>query len=224
MEKFRKVNAENGTSVELNGHVYKLEALEGRSLVLVNEEKHTVYNVVAKCRDNGVEALVKSLAKAVLAVERVRYEQNHTELVENAAKADVNVRKEPFRMSQALASHTVYLTDKNGEILPGSELSVRGHKRMDGKPETLRTLFRFSAKDNIYKLVVEQGKPWDDVNVVAALKTWCTFNYQRALELLATPEKYDKALSEAAESTEKENKAADKAKKEAAKSEAKAAA
>ena len=65
----------------------------------------------------------------------------------------------------------------------------------------------------LYKLVVEQGLDWADEKVVNALRAWTT----ATIEQMDYVKNLDAALGAAADSTEKEEKAAEAAAKKAAK-------
>lgn len=193
----------------VNGNVVLNEKPMGRSLVLVNAKTGIAYNVAAKCRNTDKVSICKALAKAYLAAKLAKEAQNSTEAaVKSGKKASDNV-------SSAFGCHRVYVTDKDGNLL--EESCVMVNTGTDGELVPLRNVFRFTKSQEIYKLVVEQGKDWSDANVVEALKWWCT----AAVEQLDYLKRLDEAIGKAADSNEKEAKAAEKAAK--AETEAKAA-
>ena len=161
MENFVKINSEI-----VNGKINFAGAKMGRSLILVNHVTGAVYNVAAKCRVSNALAIAKSLAKAILAVERERQTVNSTEAAIESGKRVVSP------LSTALGCQSVFLTDKNGHILEDVCLSVKDKTQLNGRPQTLRNVFRFTKNQQIYKLVVEQGKDWADEAVVKALGVW----------------------------------------------------
>ncbi len=195
MKNFVKINSEI-----VNGKI-NFDGGMGRSLILVNHVNGAVYNVAAKCRVSNALAIAKSLAKAILAVERERQSVNSTKAAIESGKRVVSP------LSSALGCQSVYLTDKNGHILQDVCLSVKDKMQLNGRPQTLRNVFRFTKNQQIYKLVVEQGKDWADEAVVKALNVWC----QAAIEQMDWLDKVDLAIAAAANSTEKEQKAAEKA-------------
>lgn len=178
-----------------------------RSLVLVNYKTGAVYNVTAKCRVSDPLAIAKSLAKAVLAVERERQKENSKEAALASGKRVVSP------ISSALGCNSVYLTDKTGHLIKDVCLSVQGKTKLNGQPMTLRDVFRFTKSQEIYKLVVEQGKDWADEAVVKGLGMWCV----AAIEQMDWLERADAAIGKAADATEKEQKEAEKAEKDAKK-------
>ena len=91
------------------------------------------------------------------------------------------------------------VTDKNGDIIPGSGLSVRDSEKDTDK---LRDIIRISKGMPIYKLVVEQGLDWSEESVVSALNAYVT----ATIEQMDYVKDLDAALGVAADSTEKEEK------------------
>ena len=195
MENFRKLESQIVDGIILFGGTMP------RSLVLVDHIKGAVYNVTAKCRVSDPLAIAKSLAKALLAVEKERVVINSTEAAIESGKKQVSP------LSRAMGAQSAYLTDKNGKVIEDTCLSVRGKVKFDGRAMTLRDVFRFTKAQQIYKLVVEDGKDWSDESVVKALGIWC----KAAIEQMDWLEKADAAIAKAADSTETEQKAAEKA-------------
>lgn len=193
MENFVKTSFES-----VNGNVTIGTKLMGRSLVVFND-KGTAWNICAKVRNTDKRSTVKALAKAILAERRERELANTTTAAIEAKK------KVASKVSCALGGYVVAVTDKDGNVLTDSMLSVRKNAAKDaGK---LRDVIRFTASQPIYKLVVEQGLDWSDAKVVDALKWWV----EATIEQMDYVEKLDAALEAAANSTEKEDKAAEKA-------------
>lgn len=201
MENFKKLNS------EIANNVINFAGAMPRSLVIVNNVTGSVYNVTAKCRVSDAVAIAKCLAKAILAVERERQATNSTEAAIASGKRVVSP------LSSALGCQSVHLTDKDGHLIENVCLSVKGKTKINGRPMSLRDVFRFTKSQEIYKLVVEQGKDWADPAVVKALGVWC----QAAIEQMDWLDRADVAIAAAAESTEKEQKAAEKAEKDAKK-------
>lgn len=201
MENFKKLNSEI-----VNGRV-KFAGAAARGLVLVNHISGAVYTVTAKCRVTTDLAIAKCLAKAILAVERERNAKNSTNASIESGKRVVSP------LSSALSCQSLYLTDKSGKIIENAGLSVNGKVKLNGRPMSLRDVFRFTKSQVLYKLVVEDGKDWSDESVVNALNVWC----QAALEQMDWLDLADLAIGKAANSTEAEQKAAEKAAKEAEK-------
>lgn len=193
------------TSFELvNGNVVAGIKLMARSLVLVNDNG-AMWNITAKVRNTDKFSVIRALTKAVLVSMREANKKNSTEA------AIASKRRVSNKIAQALSCHIAMVTDKNGDIIPGSGLSVR-----DGEKDTdkLRDIIRISKGMPIYKLVVEQGLDWSEESVVSALNAYVT----ATIEQLDYVKDLDAALGAAADSTEKEEKAAEAvAKKNSAK-------
>lgn len=196
------------TSCELvNGEVKTAANLLARSLVLVNSKNGAMYNVAAKCRNTDAQSVCKALAKAVLAAKRAEFVKNSDEDAQLAKRRVTNP------MNSALGCQFVAVVNNKGEIISDSILAVDGGL-------ALRTQFRFTKSQDIYKLVVEQGREWSDPEVVKYLNAWCS----AAIKQWHYAEEFDAAIGAAADSTEAEYKAAEKAAKAAAKAAEKAAA
>lgn len=198
------------TSFELvNGNVVVASKLMARSLVLAND-KGVIYNITAKVRNTDKYSVIRALAKAVLVSMREANKLNTTEAAQESKKRVAN------KITPALSCNVIMITDKNGNVLSDSILSV---KESGGK---LRDIIRITKGMPIYKLVVESGKDWSDDQVVAALNAWTT----ATIEQMDYVKNLDVALGKAADSTEKEEKAAEAAAKKVAekKAAAKAAA
>lgn len=188
------------TSFELvNGNVKVANKLMARSLVLANDNG-VMYNITAKVRNTDKFSVIRALAKAVLASMREANNLNNTEAAQESKKRVVN------KITPALSAHVIMVTDKNGDIITDSILSVRESEKDTGK---LRDVIRITKGMPIYKLVVEQGLDWSDENVVSALNAWTT----ATIEQMDYVKNLDEALANAANSTEKEEKAAEAAKK-----------
>lgn len=187
----------------VNGAVVFGTQLQSRSLVVFGDNGKA-WNIAAKVRNTDKHSIVKALAKAVLAELRERFMENNTEA---AIKAN---KKVGTQVSACLSGYAVGVTNKDGNVLADSILSVRKDAKDNGK---LRTLIRFAKKQPIYKLVVEQGLPWTNQEVVDALNWWV----KAAIKQMDYVERLDKALEVAANSNEKEEKAAAKEEKAAAK-------
>lgn len=188
------------TSFELvNGNVKVANKLMARSLVLAND-KGVMYNITAKVRNTDKFSVVRALAKAVLVSMREANNLNNTEAAQESKKRVVN------KITPALSAHVIMVTDKNGDIITDSILSVRESEKDTGK---LRDVIRITKGMPLYKLVVEQGLDWSDENVVSALNAWTT----ATIEQMDYVKNLDEALANAANSTEKEEKAAEAAKK-----------
>lgn len=190
------------TSFELvNGNAVVASKLMPRSLVLFND-KGTLYNITAKVRNTDKYSVVRALAKAVLVSMREANKLNTTEAAQESKKRVVN------KITPALSCYAIMVTDKNGALINDAILSVRDSKNDSGK---LRDIIRITKGMPIYKLVVEQGLDWSDEQVVKALNAWTT----ATIEQIDYVKNLDEALEKAADSTEKEDKAAEKeAKKE----------
>lgn len=191
------------TSFELvNGNVVAGTKLMARSLVLASENG-AMYNITAKVRNTDKYSVIRALTKAVLVSMREAIKLNSTDAAQ-ASKKRVNNKLTP-----ALSCHVVMVTDKDGKIIPGSGLSVR-----DGENDTnkLRDVIRITKGMPIYKLVVEQGLDWSEENVVSALNAFVT----ATIEQMDYVKNLDAALGAAADSTEKEEKAAEAIAKKAA--------
>lgn len=193
------------TSFELvNGNVIAGTKLMARSLVLISDNG-AMWNIIAKVRNTDKFSVIHALTKAVLVSMREANKKNSTEA------AIASKRRVSNKIAQALSCHIAMVTDKNGDIIPGSGLSVR-----DGEKDTdkLRDIIRISKGMPIYKLVVEQGLDWSEESVVSALNAYVT----ATIEQLDYVKDLDAALGAAADSTEKEEKAAEAvAKKNSAK-------
>lgn len=188
------------TSFELvNGNVVVAQTLMARSLVLFND-KGTLYNITAKVRNTDKFSVVRALAKAVLVSMREANKLNTTQAAQESKKRVVN------RITPALSCYAIMITDKNGALINDAVLSVRDNKNESGK---LRDVIRITKGMPIYKLVVEQGLDWADNRVVKALNDWTT----ATIEQMDYVKNLDEALLQAADSTEKEEKEAEKAAK-----------
>ena len=185
------------TSFELvNGNVVAGTKLMARSLVLLNDNG-AMWNVIAKVRNTDKFSVLRALTKAVLVELREVNKKNSTE------EAIVSKRRVQKKLAPALSCHIAMVTDKNGDIIPGSGLSVRESEKDTDK---LRDIIRISKGMPIYKLVVEQGLDWSDVS---ALNMYVTATIQQ----MNYVKDLDAALGAAADSTEKEEKAAEAATK-----------
>ena len=192
------------TSFELvNGNVNVANKLMARSLVLFND-KGTAWNVVAKVRNTDKFSVVRALAKAVLASMREANTLNSTAAAQESKKRVTN------KVTPALGAYVVAVTDKNGNIITESMLSVREKEGDTGK---LRDIIRITKGMPLYKLVVEQGLDKKKPPPPHALKAWTT----ATIEQMDYVKNLDAALGAAADSTEKEEKAAEAAAKKAAK-------
>ena len=188
------------TSFELvNGNAVVANKLMARSLVLFND-KGTLYNITAKVRNTNKYSVVRALAKAVLVSMREANKLNTTEAAQESKKRVVN------KITPALSCYAIMVTDKNGALINDAILSVRDNKNDSGK---LRDIIRITKGMPLYKLVVEQGLDWADERVVKALNAWTT----ATIEQMDYVKNLDEALLKAADSTEKEDKAAEKASK-----------
>lgn len=188
------------TSFELvNGNAVVANKLMARSLVLFND-KGTLYNITAKVRNTDKYSVVRALAKAVLVSMREANRLNTTEAAQESKKRVVN------KITPALSCYAIMVTDKNGALINDAILSVRDNKNDSGK---LRDIIRITKGMPLYKLVVEQGLDWADERVVKALNAWTT----ATIEQMDYVKNLDEALLKAADSTEKEDKAAEKASK-----------
>lgn len=209
MENLKKTTAERVNVVENGKDIVRLKlggGYMGRSLVALNRKSGTIYNVVAKCRNTDKVSIVKSLSKAYLAVEREKELENAHKDVQRSGKVVSN------RISPVLSCHVLYVTDKDGNILADSGVEVKGGG-------TLREVLRYSKSAALYNDVVYCGKSWDDPMVSSLLQDWCT----AAIRQMDFAEKCDLALLKAANSTEKEQKAAEKAAAEKAPADTKTA-
>lgn len=188
------------TSFELvNGNVVAGTKLMARSLVLLNDNG-AMWNVIAKVRNTDKFSVLRALIKAVLVELREVNKKNSTE------EAIVSKRRVQKKLAPALSCHIAMVTDKNGDIIPGSGLSVRESEKDTDK---LRDIIRISKGMPIYKLVVEQGLDWSEESVVSALNMYVTATIQQ----MNYVKDLDAALGAAADSTEKEEKAAEAATK-----------
>lgn len=188
------------TSFELvNGNAVVANKLMACSLVLFND-KGTLYNITAKVRTTNKYSVVRALAKAVLVSMREANKLNTTEAAQESKKRVVN------KITPALSCYAIMVTDKNGALINDAILSVRDNKNDSGK---LRDIIRITKGMPLYKLVVEQGLDWADERVVKALNAWTT----ATIEQMDYVKNLDEALLKAADSTEKEDKAAEKASK-----------
>lgn len=192
------------TSFELvNGNAVVATKLMARSLVIVND-KGALYNITAKVRNTDKFSVVRALAKALLVSMREANKLNSTQAAQESQKRVVN------KITPALSCHAIMVTDKNGDIIPSSVLSVRESAKDTGK---LRDIIRITKGMPLYKLVVEQSLDWSDEKVVNALNAWTT----ATIEQMDYVKNLDAALGAAADSTEKEEKAAEVAAKKTAK-------
>lgn len=189
MENFVKTSCEI-----VNGEVKTTATLLARSLVLVNTKNGAMYNVAAKCRNTDALSVCKALAKAVLAAKRVEFVKNSDEDAQRSKRRVTNP------MNSALGGQYVAVVNNKGEIISDSILMVDGGN-------ALRTQFRFTKSQPVYKLVVEQGREWNDPEVVAELNSWCA----SAIKQWHYAEEFDTAIGAAADNTEAEQKAAEKA-------------
>ena len=93
------------------------------------------------------------------------------------------------KITPALSCNVIMVTDKNGDVISDSVLSVRDN---GGK---LRDIIRITKGMPLYKLVEESGLDWSDDIVVEALNAWTTstieqMDYVKNLDcLLYTSEK-----------------------------------
>lgn len=188
MENFVKTSCEI-----VNGTVHYSAHLQERSLVLVNVKNGAMYNVAAKCRNTDALSVCKSLAKAVLASKRVEFLKN------SDADAQLAKRRVTNPMNSALGGQYVAVVNNKGEIITDSMLVVDG-----GLP--LRSQFRFTKSQDLYKLVVELGRDWSDPEVVKYLNAWCS----AAIKQWHYTAEFDAAIGAAADSNEAEAKAAEK--------------
>lgn len=185
------------TSFELvNGNVVAGIKLMAHSLVLVNDNG-AMYNVTAKVRNTDKYSVIRALAKVVLVSIREANKLNFTEAAQESKK------RVPNKITPVLSCHMVMVTDKNGELIHKSALSVREGTKDTGK---LRDIINITKSMPIYKLVVEQGLDWSDEKVVKALNAWTT----ATVEQMNYVKNLDAALSAAADSTEKEETAKSK--------------
>lgn len=192
------------TSFELvNGNVVAGKKLMARSLVLVNDNG-AMYNITAKVRNTDKFSVIRALTKAVLVSMREAIRLNSTDAAQESKKRVAN------KITPALSCHIVMVTDKNGDIIPGSGLSVR-----DGEKDTnkLRDVVRIKRGMPIYKLVVEQGLDWSEETVVSALNAFVT----ATIEQMDYIKNLDEALGKAADSNESEEKKAENERKQAEK-------
>lgn len=161
-----------------------------RSLVLINE-RDKVYNLIAKTRSTDKFSVVKSFAKGVLTeIRELKLHNSQECVVESKLAAKKRVE------TALMGCRTIMVTDKEGNLIPSSRLdSMQGEK--------FREVWSFNKKMPIYQLVVEQGRPWDDEEVVAALKWWV----EAAILHLSYSDRLDVALECAAYTTEVEQEA-----------------
>lgn len=192
MENFVKTSFEF-----VDGNVVAGVELMPRSLVLMND-KGAIYNIAAKVRNTDKFSVIRALVKAVLVSLREVRKLNSTKASQESKKRVAN------KIAPALSSHAIMITDKNGNIIPSSILSVREDAKETGR---LRDVIRITKSMPIYKLVVEQGLDWSDLKVVHALDAWTT----AAIEQMNYVKNLDAALGEAADSTEREEKAMENA-------------
>ncbi len=186
------------TSFELvNGNVVAGTKLMARSLVLLTDNG-AMWNIIAKVRNTDKFSVIRALTKAVLVSLREVHKKNSTDA------AQASKKRVPNKLPQALSCHIAMVTDKNGDIIPGSGLSVRDSEKDTDK---LRDIIRISKGMPIYKLVVEQGLDWSEESVVSALNAYVT----ATIEQMDYVKDLDAALGAAADSTEKEEKAAEAA-------------
>lgn len=199
MENLKKVNAEM-----INGEIL-CGKLQPRSLVFVGNTANgvTIYNTTAKCRVATPLSVAKAVAKIVLSVEKARAAANST------ANAIESGKKVSNPLTALLRCHTVYLTNGKGEIIENAGLSVNGKTEINGKAQTLRGVFKFAKSQPVYKLFVTDGKEFGTDELENALRSWCG----AALEQLDWLERVDTAILNAANTTEKQEKAAEKAAK-----------
>lgn len=178
----------------VNGNVVAGTKLMARSLVLLNDNG-AMWNIIAKVRNTDKFSVIRALTKAVLVSLREVNKKNSTDA------AQISKKRVPNKLAQALSCHIAMVTDKNGDIIPGSGLSVRDSEKDTDK---LRDIIRISKGMPIYKLVVEQGLDWSEESVVSALNAYVT----ATIEQMDYVKDLDAALGVAADSTEKEEKAA----------------
>lgn len=181
----------------VNGNVVADTKLMARSLVLLNDNG-AMWNIIAKVRNTDKFSVIRALTKAVLVSLREVNKKNSTDAAQTSKK------RVPNKLAQALSCHIAMVTDKNGDIIPGSGLSVRDSEKDTDK---LRDIIRISKGMPIYKLVVEQGLDWSEESVVSALNAYVT----ATIEQMDYVKDLDAALGVAADSTEKEEKAAEAA-------------
>ena len=188
------------TSFELvNGNVVANTQLLARSLVLLNSNG-AMYNIAAKVRNTDKFSIIRALTKAVLVSMREATKLNSTDAAQASKKRVSN------KLIPALSCHAVMVTDKDGKLIAGSCLSVRESEKDTDK---LRDVIRISKGMPIYKLVVEKCLDWSDEKVVSALNAFVT----ATIEQMDYIKDLDAALGVAADSTEKEEKAAETAAK-----------
>lgn len=197
MENFKKFSCET----KEDGTIITDDKLMARSLVLINANG-ALYNITAKVRNTDKFSVIRALAKAVLADKRANLLENNDEDVKHSKN------RESCKLNAALSCHKIAVTDKNGNILMDSILSVEDY-REGGK---LRNIMKFNQTMPVYKLVVKDGLDWSNENVVTELNTWVN----AAIKHLDYDKRADKALGEAADSTDKEEKAAEAAAKKMA--------
>ena len=189
------------TSFEIvNGNVVVAAKLMARSLVLAND-KGVIYNITAKVRNTDKYSVIRALAKAVLVSMREANKLNTTEAAQESKKRVAN------KITPALSCNVIMITDKNGDVISDSVLSV---KENGGK---LRDIIRITKGMPLYKLVVESGLDWSDDRVVEALNAWTT----ATIEQMDYVKNLDDALGHAADSTEREWEKAEKERKAAEK-------
>ena len=181
----------------VDGNVVAGTKLMARSLVLLNDNG-AMWNIIAKVRNTDKFSVIRALTKAVLVSLREVNKKNSTDAAQTSKK------RVPNKLAQALSCHIAMVTDKNGDIIPGSGLSVRDSEKDTDK---LRDIIRISKGMPIYKLVVEQGLDWSEESVVSALNAYVT----ATIEQMDYVKDLDAALGVAADSTEKEEKAAEAA-------------
>lgn len=201
MENFKKLVSE----VTADNNVIIREKAFARGLVLFNKKSGATYAVAAKCRNTDKHSMCRALCKAVLADMAVLYRKNQTTAVQ------ISQNKCVSKLTQALNSHVLYLADKDGNIIKNSGMSVVDES--GDANETFRKMFRITASKPLYKLVVVEGRSWDDERVQVEIREWVN----AAISNLSYTRELDDALANAATSNEAEYNAAQKAAKKAAK-------
>ena len=107
------------TSFEIvNGNVVVAAKLMARSLVLAND-KGVIYNITAKVRNTDKYSVIRALAKAVLVSMREANKLNTTEAAQESKKRVAN------KITPALSCNVIMVTDKNGDVISDSVLSVK---------------------------------------------------------------------------------------------------
>lgn len=192
------------TSIEkVNGVITFDAPLLSRSVVTI-DVKGNVYVVAAKCRNTDMYSVLRAYAKAIFAAKAETLKANEI------PEAVVAQKRVADPVARSLSGYMIGVTDKNGRLITKSVIDVRGKGH-----ENLRTIFRATKGQPLYKLVVEQGKAWDDELVCYHLDMWV----KATIAQMSYVQDLDAALGAAAESTYKEACDKIKAEREAAKAE-----